>query len=203
MIPVVDNAHISEAQARLLSVFKKPKILALTGAMADSAQKLEDVIWQVINLRNIDDGFGNQLDVIGRLVGEPRNGKTDTQYKPFLRIRIAADKCQGTIPEVLNIVNMVSLADSGAAWWYYSAFPAGWSVTYAGSYPDAYALASLATELTPGGVRASVRWPALDITRTMRAGSVRAAVDRATAAGSIHGGANSTYPAFLVPTTGL
>lgn len=48
-------------------------------------------------------GRGAQLDRIGRLVGQPRSGATDDQYRYYLRARIAANRSDGTTDKIIAV----------------------------------------------------------------------------------------------------
>jgi len=45
--------------------------------------------------------------VIGKLVGQPRNGLVDNDYRRFVRARIATNRSSGTSEEALNIARLV------------------------------------------------------------------------------------------------
>jgi hypothetical protein len=68
---------------------------------------------QLITERSIDAGVGVQLDVIGRIVGEPRQGRSDEEYRPFLRARILVNRSSGLTEQIITIVSVV-LGDDAA-----------------------------------------------------------------------------------------
>lgn len=63
---------------------------------------------QVLTQRSVDNAIGAQLDVLGRLVGQPRNGVTDDAlYRRYVRARIAANVSDGTIEDAIRIAKCV------------------------------------------------------------------------------------------------
>ncbi len=66
-------------------------------------QDLEDATQSLFTLLDIDNSSGAQLDVIGRIVGQPRSGQADAVYRLFLRARVAANRSSGD-PESIYAV---------------------------------------------------------------------------------------------------
>lgn len=71
--------------------------------LGPQAQDLEDAAQSLLTMCSIADSEGAQLDVIGRLIGQPRNGLNDTVYRICLAGRVLANKSDGT-PEDLYAV---------------------------------------------------------------------------------------------------
>jgi len=79
----------------------KPKLNALVqNVIAFQLQDIEDALQTMLTLPSIDDSFGAQLDLLGRLIGQDRGGVDDDTYRLYLRARIAANRSDGT-PEAL------------------------------------------------------------------------------------------------------
>lgn len=47
------------------------------------------------------------LDVIGAIVGQPRNGMTDDDYRPWLKVAICFNNSAGTTEDILNIIGIL------------------------------------------------------------------------------------------------
>ena len=60
---------------------------------------------------DIDKATGIQLDIIGREVGEKRQGRDDPQYRKAIKVRIKANTSGGDIP-TLNEVGKVLIGDA-------------------------------------------------------------------------------------------
>ena len=102
------TTHSDEAIALLLEQFKdKPRILALLQSYITQVQAIEDAFWQLFDERWIDSGIGEQLNVIGRVVGEKRQGSLDAEYRAFLRARIRVNRSVGLMTDLVKIVDLI------------------------------------------------------------------------------------------------
>ncbi len=66
-------------------------------AFADEVQQLEDAGQDVLFNRSLSNAVGVQLDGIGEIVGETRQGRTDDEYRAGIRFRIFINKSSGEI----------------------------------------------------------------------------------------------------------
>jgi hypothetical protein len=96
--------------ARFIKFFRSmPRYSAYAGALADPFQKLEDVLVQAYAMGlDPDRRSGVWLDVIGRLVLEDRKGRTDAQYRPVLRAKVAAIRSRGRRTDLYAIVLLLN-----------------------------------------------------------------------------------------------
>lgn len=98
------KSHVEDATARLLEQFKNaPNVKAVITVLAQRAQAIEDAIGGVDDGRRLANAQGQQLDGIGELVGQPRNGLDDPTYRIFLYGAIAKNNSNGTLGTVENI----------------------------------------------------------------------------------------------------
>jgi hypothetical protein len=81
----------------------KPNIALLISAFSDQIQETEDAWFQLFEERSIDNGIGQQLDDLGVIVGQPRNGEADVDYRRFLRTRIAVNNSDGLINDLIRV----------------------------------------------------------------------------------------------------
>lgn len=103
-----NTAYVADALARLIQKFRdKPKIEALVTAAVSPAQDLETALWDLLTLRQVDTAIGAQLDVLGRLVGQPRNTDDDEVYRRYVRARISANKSKGLTVDLLRIARLI------------------------------------------------------------------------------------------------
>jgi hypothetical protein len=79
--------------------------------LATPFQSLESALQQLLTERSIDTAVGAQLDVIGRIVGEPRNGLDDDTYRRHCRARISANSSDGTIENVITVTDLIVYDD--------------------------------------------------------------------------------------------
>lgn len=93
--------HVTAAQARLTSQYSEStNILALVGIEAGRAQVLEDALWTLLTERWLDDADGDQLDALGVIVGEAREGRPDSEYRSAIESRIFFNRGSGE-PETI------------------------------------------------------------------------------------------------------
>lgn len=86
---------------------KKPRLEALARVFLDRCQELENVFWDIIEKRLIENAVGVQLDVLGKIVGQPRIGDTDDIYRLHIRARIRINISNGTPNDILEIAALL------------------------------------------------------------------------------------------------
>lgn len=103
------TTHVEDGLDLLLDQFKgKPRLRGWLASYLRQVQLLEDAIYDVIVARMIARAVGDQLDQIGRLVGERRLDRNDTIYRVFIRARILTNRSNGTAPELLAILALTT-----------------------------------------------------------------------------------------------
>jgi hypothetical protein len=65
---------------------------------------LEQAGQTLLTLLDIDESEGVQLDTIGRVVGQSRNGVDDDTYRLYLSARILANKSTGTVEDIFKVM---------------------------------------------------------------------------------------------------
>lgn len=76
-------------------------------AIVEQIQELEDAALAVYAQRHLDVAEGAQLDQLGALVGEPRAGLEDADYRRRIRARIAHNRSQGLVEDVIRIARLI------------------------------------------------------------------------------------------------
>lgn len=99
--------HATRAVERLGQQYRKPKFEAFLRALIGPLQTVENTAWDVLTLRNVDTAIGVQLDTLGEIVGQPRNGMVDADYRRAIRARIAVNNSNGTIHDVITAAKLV------------------------------------------------------------------------------------------------
>lgn len=121
MIPVVESDHSSGAAAKLTDQFRgRVRIEGTLKALCRPFDALEVATWDVINKRRLGTSTAEQLDVLGRVVGEPRRGRSDAEFEAILRLVIRARRSQGRTVDVLDVLTL-----SGFPFTYEEHYPAG------------------------------------------------------------------------------
>ena len=101
--------HTAQAQAHVIQYFTgKPRIDALLASWGTQNQDLENAAWAMLTQRGISSAVGDQLDNLGEIVGEPRQGRTDTAYRAAIRVRVLVNRSSGTGPELITITRRMA-----------------------------------------------------------------------------------------------
>lgn len=103
--------HAADALAALARQYQNGTMtVAMATGQGTRAQILETALWQIYTYLGISpnaQGFtvatGAQLDLMGRLVNQPRGALNDADYTALLRATIKLLLCSGTIPDLIAI----------------------------------------------------------------------------------------------------
>jgi hypothetical protein len=83
------------------------KIEQLIAVYMAPMQRLENTCIDMLTKRSVDTAEGVQLDVLGRIVGQSRLGLSDTDYRRYIRARIATNRSTGKQEELINIARLI------------------------------------------------------------------------------------------------
>jgi hypothetical protein len=98
------TTHEVDAVARLPQQHKdRPKLEGLVRLHAARYQKIEDTLFDVLAQRALSEAVGEQLDVIGRVLTQGREGMVDDIYRRALAARLLVLRSRGTIEDVIAI----------------------------------------------------------------------------------------------------
>lgn len=119
--------YVSRARDLLVEQFEdSDKFQAMVAAFSRQVQEVEDVLFDLRIKRYLSLAEGKQLDGIGEIVGEPRKGRNDVDYKLGINFRIFVNKSYGQM-EVLSKFTSLSLAP-GTTYTIEERFPAAVSL---------------------------------------------------------------------------
>jgi hypothetical protein len=130
--PLRRRDHVELAQSRALESLKKPLLQVLLASRVSQLQKIEDALWEVISLRNLDDGFGVILDALGGLVGRGRSNENDAAYKISIQIQIIQNNASGVVADYEAIAALLE----PASLWTIDDIGAGGFVLYTAGDPS-------------------------------------------------------------------
>lgn len=89
-----------------------PRLKSLLCAFLNQIQLLETATYNVSeNVLSIETAEGVQLDLLGEIIGEGRDGQTDDEYRDDLRVRVLVNKSNGTREEMIAIVRLFENMD--------------------------------------------------------------------------------------------
>ncbi len=98
------TTHAVDAVARLLSQYRdKPRIAGLVSALAARGQAVENALWSVLTQLSLSTAADAWLDRLGGIVGEPRDGRTDSVYRASIRARIYANASNGRVEDLIEM----------------------------------------------------------------------------------------------------
>jgi hypothetical protein len=147
--PITD--HEERGIARLIERYRKPRVSALLGSWLAEAQALEDSYGELL-----DDVVTRQIDVQGRIVGQPREGRSDAVYLLWIHARILVNRSSGTPPQILAIARAVSAPALRLEEHYPAAIVLHSDAPFDG--PSGAQLAKLLQEAKPAGVALYYHW---------------------------------------------
>lgn len=128
--PVEIFDHVGRGLANFTSKFRgpdgvSPNLKLLAEVMLEEVQIVEELMFSLIGARLLDTAVGAQLDQYGAVVGCPRDGLTDDDYRAFIAAQILTNQAEGEIWRILQIVRLITRADS---------------VRYSPTYPASFVL---------------------------------------------------------------
>lgn len=102
--PTQITDHGERGAARLLQQYKDgASIPALVRALSGSHQQIEDVLWDIRLRRAVSAAEGVQLDVLGAIVGQDREGRADAVYRVWILARVRLNKGSGRPEDLLQV----------------------------------------------------------------------------------------------------
>lgn len=105
--------HVLAALSRLIAQDKKRAVYKrIVTILVDRIQRMEDVLWDLHEQRWIDTAIGAQLDVLGDIVGEARQGRDDDTYRLWIRARARANRSRGTPNDALAVLRLIVEPDA-------------------------------------------------------------------------------------------
>lgn len=123
MYPVQITNHVEQSKNLLLSQFKNsPNILKWLEIYGGQLQQLEIEYFNLLDSLGIESAVDYGLDLIGKEVGELRQGKNDADYRDAIITRIFINNSSGTPEEVIAATIQITKADTVK---YSEQYPAG------------------------------------------------------------------------------
>ena len=73
------------------------------GIVAEQIDRLNDTLRTIESWRDIDEAKGTTLDLIGINLGEARDGRSDAQYRDYLKTAVKATISKGDMESVISM----------------------------------------------------------------------------------------------------
>jgi hypothetical protein len=146
--------HVARGKALNIEWFKgKPNWEGLLEVFLEELQEVEDVLWALLTDRWIDTATDAQLDQVGAILEEPRNGNDDDTYRTLIRVKALLLTSKGE-PE--RIMQIVKLATDSTLVHTVDEWPAGFRIWFNGTPAPLYdeKLKRLVARARLGGVKA-------------------------------------------------
>lgn len=96
----------------LLEYFKNsPELAGIIQKFGEQADLIEDQLTILSNCFDINSSTGDQLNMLGVLVGEPRNGLSDSDYRLMIKFRAIMNNSEGDPEAIINCAKTLSDAN--------------------------------------------------------------------------------------------
>jgi hypothetical protein len=86
-------------------------VVKLLTALLTPINDLEQVMMAVLTQRNIDTAVGAQLDIVGKVVGQSRQGLDDDTYRRYCRARVVANRSSGVTEDLIKVADLIVYDD--------------------------------------------------------------------------------------------
>lgn len=121
MAEVQREDHVEIAKELLEQWSDKPKVMGLVESYFREVNELEGLLFELLNGRSIYTGVGVQLDIIGSLFNERRDGRDDETYRSAILGRISQQYADGTTEKFMQSLRITSGSDYVDFWEHMSA----------------------------------------------------------------------------------
>ena len=151
MTYALNSDHVAEALGRFTEQFKdKPNLTKLVAGFVERNQGVENIVWEIYNARMLENAEDARLDDIGAIVGQPRDGRADPEYRQWISARIAINRSNGRPDDTLHVLELI-IPEYTAE--YVEYYPAAYAVRLHGYPGDFDTVFNILREAKPAGVR--------------------------------------------------
>lgn len=105
--------HVIAAQNRLIQQYKDSTNLKdlIEDLFGTQVQEIEDVFWDLLSRLDINTMVGQQLNNIGTLPGQARNGQTDAIYRLFIQAKIGVNVSESEASRIIDVWKLITQAN--------------------------------------------------------------------------------------------
>jgi hypothetical protein len=102
------DSHDEIAARKLAPPFwGKPFIAALLSSFLREIQRLEDTVWDILDIRTLPNADLPRLKVLGRIVGQPRLNFSTESYRLLIEARALANVSRGRASDLLAVLELL------------------------------------------------------------------------------------------------
>jgi hypothetical protein len=107
-MPAKITDHAAQAVGNLLSQFRNSaRLQELISIFCAEIQSLENLYHELYDECTLDTAVGAQLDIEGEIVGWPRMGLSDDDYRAMIKVAIVINQTDGDIPTGTYIISQI------------------------------------------------------------------------------------------------
>jgi len=163
-ITKVDD-HGAEGVDLLLGQFiESPRFHAWITSYLSRLQEIEDVAWQLLVDRRVDNATGVNLDLIGRIVGQRRGAFGDDEYRLLIKGRVRANVSSGTATDIYK--TLVAMLGEDAVARIEENFPGAIVLVVVTAVTEPEVVGSIVRDARAAGVRMDVEYSEFDESET-------------------------------------
>lgn len=108
-----NELHQATALYRLLEQFKdKARLKTLVDIYSEQCQELEDMFWDLYVKRRLDTAEGDQLRILGRIVGLVKGMTSDSDFRVLVAARIRVLLSRGTFNDLVRVIRLTIGTDT-------------------------------------------------------------------------------------------
>ncbi len=85
----------------------KPKFTSLLRSYARECRRVEDSAWELFEQADVETAGIWALQLLGKLVGQPKHGLNTSQYRRAIKARALANRSQGTLADIFAVLNAI------------------------------------------------------------------------------------------------
>lgn len=89
----------------------KENFLRFLAIYLEELQEVSNALADLSNIKDLSSVTGVWLDYIGKIVGEIRSGRSDSNYRKALQLRVAINTSDGTAPVIYEILKTYTESD--------------------------------------------------------------------------------------------
>ena len=138
--PVKITTHVKDGLSVLAHQYKdKPQVIAKLSGLYGMIQAVENAAFTLYTDRSVDTAVGVQLDDLGKIVGERRQGAADPEYRLRVKGRIVCNRSNGTVENVISVFRALLSTSTGYSFIIADVYPAGFTFVISGiATPPSY-----------------------------------------------------------------